>query len=164
MLKYALHSFFPHKSLEYQLPAVMSSSGFPEDTHSSSGSAVCRAAFMESVVNYAYTCVPSGKNIVLQVIHYKWTWTTVGYLNTWHPQVRLKPNRIQSHVAFVIQATQGIEARTHQQCRCLPFLLLTIAHRLPGLNKSFWNPSLLAEQYTSGLPHQFLECPLHCIS
>lgn len=49
-------------------------------------------------------------------MHYKWTWTTVGSWNTWHPQVRLKPHDIQSRVAFVIPATQGIQARTRQQC------------------------------------------------
>lgn len=43
------------------------------------------SVLIESVVNYAYVCVSSGKNIVLCVMHYKWTWTTVGCTNTWRP-------------------------------------------------------------------------------
>lgn len=43
------------------------------------------SALIESVVNYAYAWVSSGKNIVLCVMHYKWTWTTVGCTNTWRP-------------------------------------------------------------------------------
>ena len=43
------------------------------------------SVLIESAVNYAYACVSSGRNIVLCVMHYKWTWTTVGCKNTWRP-------------------------------------------------------------------------------
>lgn len=75
-------------------------------------------------------------------------------MNTWHPQVRLKPNRIQSRVAFVILGSRGTEARTRQQCgrrSSLKHGESTDCTDPPGLHHT-------------GPPHPFLQCPRHCIS
>lgn len=68
-------------------------------------------------------------NPVLWVMHYKWLWATVGSIreggscgggdveegDAWLPSlVKVKSNRMQSHVEFVITVTQGTNARTRR--------------------------------------------------
>lgn len=126
---------------------------------------------MRSVVNYAYILyVPSGKNVVL----------AGSYIINEHEQPqgtqhlassgKVKPDWIQSHVAFIILATREIQARTRKQSASLHLLFLlewiSLSKILPSWQGSTPQAYLISllnalSSWSFGLLSHLLRCHVH---